>query len=237
MKRSIVLHGQQVSYELTRKPVKYVNIRVRADGSVSVSAGEWVSEGQIEAILQARALFLLRALEKFSAQADRRPVPLSYRTGELLYLLGKRYVLVLEQGEKNTVCQKETQIVLTVKEPENAALRKRVMEAFLKALCLSVTSSLCGAIQPSMAHLGVPMPEIRVRSMTSRWGSCTPGAQRVTFARQLVEVPLTCIEYVVFHELVHFLHPNHSRQFYACLEAFVPDWRERRQALNDYTYR
>ena len=47
MKRSIVLHGQQVSYELTRKPVKYVNIRVRADGSVSVSAGEWVSEGQI----------------------------------------------------------------------------------------------------------------------------------------------------------------------------------------------
>ena len=224
MKRSIVLHGQQVSYELTRKPVKYVNIRVRADGSVSVSAGEWVSEGQIEAILQARALFLLRALEKFSAQADRRPVPLSYRTGELLYLLGKRYVLVLEQGEKNTVCQKETQIVLTVKEPENA-------------LCLSVTSSLCGAIQPSMAHLGVPMPEIRVRSMTSRWGSCTPGARRVTFARQLVEAPLTCIEYVVFHELIHFLHPNHSRQFYACLEAFVPDWRERRQALNDYTYR
>ena len=115
MKRSIVLHGQQVSYELTRKPVKYVNIRVRADGSVSVSAGEWVSEGQIEAILQARALFLLRALEKFSAQADRRPVPLSYQTGELLYLLGKRYVLVLEQGEKNMVCQKETQIVLTVK--------------------------------------------------------------------------------------------------------------------------
>ena len=176
-------------------------------------------------------------MEKFSAQADRRPVPLSYRTGELLYLLGKRYVLVLEQGEKNTVCQKETQIVLTVKEPENAALRKRVMEAFLKALCLSVTSSLCGAIQPSMAHLGIPMPEIRVRSMTSRWGSCTPGARRVTFARQLVEAPLTCIEYVVFHELVHFLHPNHSRQFYACLEAFVPDWRERRQALNDYTYR
>lgn len=90
-------------------------------------------------------ILVLRALEKFSAQADRRPAPLSYRTGELLYLLGKRYVLVLEQGEKNTVCQKETQIVLTVKEPENAALRKRVMEAFLKALCLSVTSSLCGA--------------------------------------------------------------------------------------------
>ena len=163
MKRSIVLHGQQVSYELTRKPVKYVNIRVRADGSVSVSAGEWVSEGQIEAILQARALFLLRALEKFSAQADRRPAPLSYRTGELLYLLGKRYVLVLEQGEKNTVCQKETQIVLTVKEPENAALRKRVMEAFLKALrCHSAIYGAFGnsyAGNPSSFH-DIPLGEL-----------------------------------------------------------------------------
>ena len=166
MKRSIVLHGQQVSYELTRKPVKYVNIRVRADGSVSVSAGEWVSEGQIEAILQARALFLLRALEKFSAQADRRPAPLSYRTGELLYLLGKRYVLVLEQGEKNTVCQKETQIVLTVKEPENAALRKRVMEAFLKAVFpLRCHSAIYGAFgnsyagNPSSFH-DIPLGEL-----------------------------------------------------------------------------
>ena len=236
MKRSIVLHGQQVSYELTRKPVKYVNIRVRADGSVSVSAGEWVSEGQIEAILQARALFLLRALEKFSAQADRRPVPLSYRTGELLYLLGKRYVLSAGARGEEYGLSKEAQIVLTVKEPENAALRKRVMEDFLKALCLSVTSSLCGAIQPSMAHLGV-----LCRKSSSfhdiPLGELYTGARRVTFARQLVEAPLTCMEYVVFHELVHFLHPNHSRQFYACLEAAVPDWRERRQALNDYTYR
>lgn len=90
---------------------------------------------------------------------------------------GKTICLSAGARGENTVCQKETQIVLTVKEPENAALRKRVMEAFLKALCLSVTSSLCGAIQPSMAHLGIPMPEIRVRSMTSRWGSCTPGAR------------------------------------------------------------
>lgn len=73
--------------------------------------------------------------------------------------------------------------------------------------------------------------------MTSVGGAVRRAPGRVTFARQLVEAPLTCIEYVVFHELIHFLHPNHSRQFYAVWRPFVPDWRERRQALNDYTYR
>jgi hypothetical protein len=88
-----------------------------------------------------------------------------------------------------------------------------------------------------MAPLGVPVPEIRVRSMTSRWGSCKPSAGRVTFARQLIEAPVSCVAYVVAHELVHFVHPNHSAAFYDCLARFCPDWKTQRAALNSYQYR
>jgi predicted metal-dependent hydrolase len=56
--------------------------------------------------------------------------------------------------------------------------------------------------------MGVPVPEVKVRSMTSRWGSCKPSAKRVTFACQLMEAPLPCVEYVVWHELVHFIHES-----------------------------
>ena len=73
--------------------------------------------------------------------------------------------------------------------------------------------------------------------MTSRWGSCKPSAGRVTFARQLAEAPLPCVEYVVWHELTHFLHPDHSPAFYADLAAVLPDWKQRRQVLNAYSYR
>ena len=81
------------------------------------------------------------------------------------------------------------------------------------------------------------MPEIRVRSMTSRWGSCSPAKGRVTFARQLMEAPFDCVAYVVCHELVHFVHPNHSKAFYACLAHIFPDWKAQRQRLNSYSYR
>ena len=41
-----------------------------------------------------------------------------------------------------------------------------------------------------------------------------------------------CIEYVVMHELCHFIHPNHSKQFYGFLAMLMPDWKERKQLLN-----
>ena len=52
-----------------------------------------------------------------------------------------------------------------------------------------------------------------------------------------IEAPLSCIEYVVTHEFVHFLQPNHSRKFYQYLSMFMPDWKERKSSLEKtYNY-
>ena len=233
MKETIGLQGRLVTYELTRKAVKNINIRVRADGSVGVSAGHRVPKEEIEEILQRRADFLLNALDHFAAQPV-RPDPGDYGQGAVVYLLGKPYAVALAKGERNFVAEDEGNLVLTVKDPQDPALRTKTMEAFLSRRCLEVTEALCRQIQPDMAPLGVPMPKIKVRSMTSRWGTCKPSASQVTFARQLVAAPLACVEYVVCHELVHFLHPNHSKAFYACLAVFLPDWKARRQRLNSF---
>lgn len=237
MKRTIQLGDRTVTYELTWKRVKNINIRVRADGSVGVSAGRWITVEQVEEILQKRSAFLLGALEKFEAMESQRPKTTEYGPGAVVYLLGKPYSVAVSQGARNQVRQEGELLQLVLKEPENPALRIRTMEEFLKEQCLAVTTAFCQKRQPEMAVLGVPFPEIRVRSMTSRWGTCKPSERRVTFARQLVEAPPACIEYVVCHELVHFLYPNHSKAFYACLAGFVPDWKARRNLLNSYSYR
>ena len=79
-----------------------------------------------------------------------------------------------------------------------------------------------------------PFPEIRFKKMTSRWGSCMPGKNLVTFNTALAAVPPECAEYFVVHELCHFLHPNHSKSFYAEVEKHIPDWKERKKKLNSY---
>ena len=237
MKGVLNLKDRQVAYELTYKKVKHVNIRVRADGTVAVSANRWVSQAQIEAILASKADFILNALERFAALEQAAPSQMTYQSGDTLWLLGKPYPLEVCRGTVNKAERTKKGVLLTVKDPGDEALRTRTVETFYKEQCLAATTQLVQQCQPALRSLGVPMPEIKVRSMTSRWGSCKPSARRVTFARQLIEAPLPCVEYVVWHELVHFVHPNHSADFYKVLASFLPDWKARRELLNSYRYR
>lgn len=237
MQQVLNVNGHLIAYELTYKRVKNVNIRVKADGTVAVSAPQRVSRGQIESILISRADFILNALEKYAALPQTAPQEPHYRSGDALWLLGTPRVLQVRQGKVNRVEQTESELVLTVRDREDEALRVRTVETFYKAYCLEITKQLVHRVQPVLQPLGVPVPEVKVRSMTSRWGSCKPSAKRVTFARQLIEAPLPCVEYVVWHEMVHFVHPNHSADFYRVLAAFLPDWKVRREQLNTQDYR
>ncbi len=231
MRETICLRGRSISYELTRKPVKNINLRVRADGSVGVSASPQIPLEEIERVLRAKEEFLLRALDRFAAQPV-LPDPGDYAAGAVVFLLGRPHRVVLEQGDENRVQQAGDTLRLTVTDPDCAALRKRTMETWLQSRCRQVTQDLCRQHQPALAPLGVPLPQVRVRSMRSRWGSCQPGKGRVTFARQLLQAPLPCVEYVVCHELVHFVHLNHAKAFYDRLAQILPDWKARRQRLN-----
>ncbi|HAL31088.1 MAG TPA: hypothetical protein DCP20_10330 [Coriobacteriia bacterium] len=83
------------------------------------------------------------------------------------------------------------------------------------------------------AHFAAPgedKPPLRLREMRSRWGSLAPSG-RVTLNTCLVRVPVECLDYVIFHELCHLRERGHGPRFYAQLERYVPEWRERRREL------
>jgi hypothetical protein len=69
--------------------------------------------------------------------------------------------------------------------------------------------------------------------MKSRWGSCLPSNNKVIFNLSLIKTPICCIEYVVLHELAHFKHQNHSKNFYNFITIFMPDWKERKKILDE----
>lgn len=52
------------------------------------------------------------------------------------------------------------------------------------------------------------------------------------FELQLIKMPISCIDYVMLHELIHFLYPNHGTEFKSFLTKYMPDWKERKQ-LNE----
>lgn len=80
--------------------------------------------------------------------------------------------------------------------------------------------------------LGVHPKKIAYRNMKSRWGSCQPETGRLCFNIRLALYPPECLEYVVVHELCHFLEPNHGPGFHALMDRVMPDWPARKKKLN-----
>lgn len=237
MNRTIVLCGRPISYVLTYKRVKNINLRVRDDGTVGISAPQGVSVEQVEGILRKRETFLLQAMDKFQELEELAPKTRTYTDGEVWYLLGRPYRLTVEAGKENALWEEGETLHMQVRDPGSLALREKTFRAWQKARCAQICETVCRSVYPSFQAQGVAFPEIRVRFLTSRWGSCKPKAGLLTFSSQLAEAPLPCVEYVVCHEFTHFLHPDHSKAFYAALERVLPDWKERRRLLNTYGYR
>ena len=231
MIREIVLKDRRIEYELQIKAVKNINLRIKADRTVFVSANPLVPEQVIEDFLLSKSEYILKVLDHYEELAKYAPKPKQYVDGESFRIFGHDRRLIVIQGNRNTVESDESYITLTVKDITDTPLKRKTMEKWLQSLCCDTIQSLCKAVYPKFQKYGIEYPVLRFRNMVSRWGSCQPKRGVLTFNYALVEAPLSSVEYVVVHEFTHFLQPNHSRKFYQQLAMFMPDWEGRKRIL------
>ena len=177
MQESLNTPYGELKYELARKRVRNVNLRVRSDGSVAVSAPMRTPRREIERFLLEKAGWVEKAREKMR----QRPAPLPCR--------------------------------------------------YTDEECLALFSAVSNEVYPLFAGLLPQRPVLAVREMKSRWGSCHIAKRKITLNKRLAEKPRAALEYVVLHEYVHFIHPNHGPGFHAEMARLMPDYKERRKLL------
>ncbi len=234
MQKQITLNGKTVEYDLQRKKVKNINLRIKPDGKISLSASPRVSQKVLEDFLRSKADFILNALAKYEALAQNAPKASANVCGEVIKVLGCDMRLKVLEGVKNTAECDGERVTLTVTDVNDTSLKRKTLDAWLTALCRDTVRSMCDKVYPTFKKYGVKYPQIKYRHMKTMWGNCRAEGGIVTFNYALVHVPLSCIEYVVVHEFTHFLEANHSKRFYSHLSAFMPDWERRRQVLRQY---
>ena len=232
----ILLNDREVVYTLERKNVKNINLRIKADQSVYISANPGVSQATIDVLLNEKSAYILNALDRYAELSKYAPKPKQYVDGESFRILGHDRRLKVVCGKKNMVESDESFITLTVKDASDMVLKKKILDKWLQKQCKDTVQSICETVYPKFQKYGVDYPQLRFRSMVSRWGSCQPKRGLLTFNYALVEAPVSCIEYVVTHEFTHFLQPNHSKKFYVQLAMFMPDWKERKNMLEKNSF-
>ena len=230
--RSVVLNGQVVKYCLERKQVKNLNLRIRKDGRVFVSADKNVSVEEIDNFVCSKVSYILDSVSVFEKMAQYKQQVRMYVSGETFYIQGRAVRLKVSCDVKDSVICDGVYIYLNVKSPEDVAKKARLVNRFLKQECRRVFDEIVDELYPVIGKYGIEKPILRIRKMETQWGSCLAKKGIITLNTRLLEAPRNCIEYVVMHELCHFVHANHSKRFYQFLTMLMPDWKERKQNLD-----
>lgn len=229
--KKIILKGNEISYNLTIKKVKNINLRIKSDKTVNVSANTRVSQKVIDEFLISKADYILKAL-KYYGDAERKITPsAAYKDGDIITVFGENRVLTVTESQKNYAELSDGHIKLFVKSTDDFELKERTLYKLLNQLCRDAVLTFCEEVYPRFKEYGVEFPEIKFRKMVSMWGNCRPKRGILTFNIALAHVSFECIRYVVIHEFVHFLEPNHSAEFYNKLSEFMPNWKVCREKL------
>ena len=80
--------------------------------------------------------------------------------------------------------------------------------------------------------LGVKVRRFFVQRMKTKWGSSRPDSQSIRLNTELAKKPLECLEYIVVHEMMHFLVWKHDDRFFALMNQHLPHWKAHRNLLS-----
>ena len=218
-----------IEYTLTFAARKTLAIHVHPDRSVTVKAPAGSDVAAVEGFLRKRAPWILRKQAEFAALPPRQP-PRRYVSGESFWHLGRQYRLKVIEGEREWVKLARGYLEVTTPNKANSAYVQAQVEGWLRRQAQHHFHERVVALLPRFKPLALAEPELAVRAMKSRWGSCT-GKGKITLNLHLMRAPRPCIDYVVVHELCHLVEHNHGKGFYALMDRVMPDWRKRREEL------
>ena len=225
-----IIQVDSIDIQLHRKAIKNLYIRVKPPiGQVTVSVPKRISDKAVLQFITERLPWIREQQQKFAHYEE--PQDLCYVEGETHYLWGEQLLLkVIEHDGKHQVLKGNDELHLYVRPDTTLKNKALVVEGFYKDCIFERLRTLVPRWEERMT---LTTPEIRLRTMKTRWGSCRVDGTRIWLNTELAKKPVESLEYVLVHEMVHLFEPSHNYRFKALMDHFLPDWRERQSRLNN----
>ena len=215
-------------YELFYTDRKTLGIKVYPDTSVKVFAPIDTPLEVIALHVEAKSRWIKKQQAIFETYLPKLP-PRQYVGGETFWYLGRQYMLKIEESEEEVVIFYQGRLVVKTLNPSSEQV-KALLQTWYRTRAKIVLSQLFSQQFVLFNRFQLEKPTLVIKPMEKRWGSCTTGG-KILLNVELIKAPVSCITYVILHELCHLVHHNHSGAFYSLLESFMPDWRRWKQLL------
>lgn len=225
-----VLSVSGVEVFVVRKDIKHLHLGVYPpDGRVRVAVPMAVTNAAVRVAVVRNLPWIKRQRAAFDMQP--RDSTRELVSGESHYFLGRRYLLrVVEvDGAEKVVLHNRTTLELHVHAGAQWVKRDRILKAWYRARLREIAAPMIETWQKTLC---VDVAAWGIKRMKTKWGTCNAQNRRIWLNLELAKKPIECIEYVVVHELAHFLVPRHDEKFVALMDRHFSKWRFLRSELN-----
>ncbi|MBS5114477.1 MAG: DUF45 domain-containing protein [Erysipelotrichaceae bacterium] len=205
----IEIDGKKMSYQLTYKKIKKVYLRIE-EGQILINAPYHCSISFIENMIKEHWDSILNKIDQYQPMYD-------YQDGGYVIVFKQRYPIHLVDLNYKKAVFKENEIIVYDKHIEQVLdkeLKKYLLELIYKYVEFYVSKDQ-----------RLPFPKITLKKTKRRYGACFYREGRISFNPILIHSSKAFIEYVVVHELCHFIEPNHSPAFYHEIEQKLPNYK------------
>ncbi len=227
---SSLKYGREyIVFEVVYTTRKTMEIAVHPDTRIIVKVPIGTAADKIAARLAKRARWIRKQLNYFQQFVPRTP-PREYAGGETHLYLGRQYRLKIRKGKESDVKLKGAYFQISIPDQKNRQDVKRLIDDWYKKHARKIFDQRLEICFEKATGLKVTLPNIQLRKMSKRWGSCSQ-AGYILLTPELIKAPLYCIDYVIMHELCHLKDHTHSHKYYRLLAKFMPDWERRKERL------
>ncbi len=209
---TITLNNQTFNVFITRKNNKNMYLRVKKDG-IYISCNYFVTATMIKSFIMKNEEDIIRMYETVQRKEKKN---------EEFYYLGNSYDVVV----LNTISKIEfvgNQVFVK---------NKTYLNTFLKNECERIFNERV-KICYNLFEEDIPYPKVMIGKMKRKWGYCNKRQELIKLNSELIKYSIDEIDYVIIHELCHFLEFNHSKNFWKYVKKYKPNYKENTKVLKE----
>lgn len=223
-KQNLSNASETIEVNITKKNVKNYNLRINRDAKVFLSVPMHATPASIENFLSDKRAWIFNNYHKQLKRLEKRK---QYITEDHLLLFGKKLTLTIKEGH-NRVLVTDEEFIVFAKDKTNVTA---LIENYLDKLLIEYIEHTRHKYDKILKNRNISLPEIKIRKMSSRWGTCIINKNIVHLSKHLIHYSHEAIDYVLLHEYIHFIEPNHSKEFYRLVSLYMPNYQEINEQL------
>ena len=207
-----IIDNKEYEVIITKKNNKNTYLRVKEDLKIYITTSRFATKLMIKHLLDTNKEAIKKMIE-IQEKKQKRNKYFNY--------LGDNYEVFIDEVEEVKILD---DAIFTKDEIQlEKWLKKQIKEIFKEHLDYNY----------NRYQEQIPYPKLKIRNMKTRWGVCNIRDNSVTLNSKLIEYTLDKLDYVIIHELSHFIHFNHSKEFWKQVEKYTPDYKKIRKELKD----